>query len=224
MSNGFPKFGQVTVATRAKTAKNSKIMPRKKLRHGVGSVCEVLLRNLHSRPVVAAKFPNALASQRLDGLVCIREEMKTVNHKQVMCFVFRHDLFDNDELHCLRRWSKVKREGNPEHFFAEDMLIEESSEQAGVGELEIPTLEGNQYDVARLQAEGYEIDDDNEPAPENAPTAAPSNTGGVSYGDWGFSGICQRRAENLGSESPRLRNISSEIVMSGLDMLTCQVS
>jgi hypothetical protein len=63
-----------------------------------------------------------VASQHLDGLLCIREEMKTVNHKQVMCFVFRHDLFDDDKLHCLRRWSKEKREGNPEHFFAEDTL------------------------------------------------------------------------------------------------------
>jgi hypothetical protein len=83
----------VSVATRKKTAKLLKNMPRRKPRHGVGAVCEVLLKNLHSRPVVTAKFPNALASERLDGLLCIREESKMVNHKQVMCFVFRRDLF-----------------------------------------------------------------------------------------------------------------------------------
>jgi hypothetical protein len=51
-------------------------------------LCEVLLKNLHSRPIVADKFPNALTSDHLDGLLCIREEVKTVNSKQVMCFVY----------------------------------------------------------------------------------------------------------------------------------------
>jgi len=86
--------------------------------------------------------------------------------------------------------------------------------------VELPTLEGNEYDVIRLQAEGYEIDDDNEPAPENAPTATPSNTTGATYGNWGFSGICQRRAEGLRSDGARLKKVSSDIVMSGLDMMT----
>jgi hypothetical protein len=48
-----------------------KNMPRRKLRHGVGAVFEVLLKNLHSRPIVANKFPNALTSDCLDGLLCI---------------------------------------------------------------------------------------------------------------------------------------------------------
>jgi len=68
-------------------------MTRQRRRHGVGSVCEVLVKYLHSRPIVMAKYPNAVANQRLGGLLCIREESKMVNHKQVMCFVFRRDLF-----------------------------------------------------------------------------------------------------------------------------------
>jgi hypothetical protein len=80
VSYGFRNVGQVTVATREKTAKFLKIMPRRKLRHGVGAVCEVLLKNLHSRSIVTANFPNALASEHLDGLLCIREETKTVSH------------------------------------------------------------------------------------------------------------------------------------------------
>jgi hypothetical protein len=37
--------------------------------HGVGAVCEVLLKNLHNRPILTANFPNALASEHLDGLL-----------------------------------------------------------------------------------------------------------------------------------------------------------
>jgi hypothetical protein len=88
-----------------------------------------------------------------------------------LCFVFCHDLFDNVELCCLRRWSKVKKEGSPGHFFAKDTPTEEPSEEVEQGGLALPTLEGNEYDVICLQAEGYEIDDNNELAPENVPTA-----------------------------------------------------
>jgi hypothetical protein len=196
-----------------------KNMPREKKHHGVGAVCSVLVRNLHSKPVVAAKFPNAVASQRLEGLLCIRQETKLVNHKQVMCFVFRHDLFDDVELHCLQRWSKVTEEGSPEHFFGQHDPAEEVPDEGKQGDLEMPMLEGNEYDLVRLQAEGYEIDDDNEPAPENAPNATPPNIMGVRYGDWGFSGICQRRAEGLRADGARLRKISSDLI-GALDVVT----
>ena len=112
VSNRSRHIGQVSVATREKTAKLLKNMPRRKPRHGVGAVCEVLLKNLHSRSIVTANFSNALASEHLDGLLCIREETKTVSHEQVMCFVFLHDLSDDVQLHCLRGWSKVKKEGS----------------------------------------------------------------------------------------------------------------
>ena len=194
-------------------------MARHKLRHGVGSICEVLIKYLHSRPVVVAKYPNAAASQRLGGLLCIRQETKSVNHKQVMCYVFRHDQFEDHELHCLRRWSKVTTEGNPDHFFPLDTLEAVSNEQEGAAELEVPALEGLAYDIQRLRAEGYDVDDDNEPAPENTPTEAASGDHAI-YDDWGFSGICQRRAEQLGCEAARLRSVTCETVMSGLDILT----
>jgi hypothetical protein len=59
--------------------------PKSGSSHGINSVCEVLIKYLHSRPVVAAKLPNAGASQWLVGLLCIQQEMKTVSFKQVMC-------------------------------------------------------------------------------------------------------------------------------------------
>lgn len=195
-------------------------MARKKLRHGVGAVCEVLLKYLHSRPIVAAKYPNATARQRLGGLLCIRKEMKKVNHKQVMCFVFRHNEFEGHELHCMDRWAKVTAEGDPDHFFTEDTLEEAPNEQAGATSVEVPALEGLAYDVLRLRAEGYDVDDDNDPAPKNTPAAAASGGPNAIYGQWGFSGICQRRVEHLGTEGARLRPVTSEIVMSGLDVLT----
>ena len=85
-----------------KFKKKGKIMPHQKLRHGAGAICEVLLRYLHSRPVVSAKYPNASFNQHMGGLLCIQEEMKTINKKQVMCFVFRHNDFQGVKLHCVQ--------------------------------------------------------------------------------------------------------------------------
>jgi hypothetical protein len=136
-----------------------------------------------------------------------------------MCFVFHHDLFDDVKLHCLRRWSKVKKKGSPEHFFAKDTRTEEPSDKAEQGECEMPMLEGNEYDVFRLQAEGYKIDNDNELAPENAPSVTPSNNTGTTYGNWVFSGISQRRAEGLRNYGAHLLKVSSDLVMSRLDMM-----
>jgi hypothetical protein len=110
-------------------------------------------------------------------------------------------------------------EGNPEHFFPLDTLTAVSNGQEGAAELEMPALEGTEYDIQRLRAEGYDVDDDNEPAPENTPTEAATGDH-ATYGEWGFSGIRQRRTEQLGCEAARLRSVMSEIVMSGLDILT----
>ena len=143
-----------------------------------------------------------------------------VNNKQVMCFVFRHDNFEGVELHCVWRWSKVTTEGDPEHFFSASTQVAASNEEEGATEREVPTLEGFEYDVQRLCAEGYDVDDDNEPAPENRPTNNDEPGAGVHYGEWGFSGICQRCSQHLGSEQPCLKSVTNEIVMNGLYVLT----
>jgi hypothetical protein len=70
-----------------------------------------------------------------------------------MCFVFRHDLSDDVQLHCFRRWSKVKKEGSKEHSFAEDTPSEEASEGEEPGGLELPMLERNEYNLIYLEAE-----------------------------------------------------------------------
>jgi hypothetical protein len=71
----------------------------------------------HSRPIVDTRYPNASADQHLGGLLCIRKQVKTVNRKDVPCFVFRHDDFEGQELHCVCRWSTGKEEGPSGELF-----------------------------------------------------------------------------------------------------------
>jgi hypothetical protein len=70
-----------------------------------------------------------------------------------MCFEFRYDLSDDVQLHCLRRWSKVKKDGSKEHSFAEDIPLEEASEGDEPGGLELPMKERNEYNLICLLSE-----------------------------------------------------------------------
>ena len=59
-------------------------------------------------------------------------------------------------------------------------------------------------DVARMRKEGYGVDDDNDPAPENITTPAAKDDE-VTYHEWGSrSNICYRRSEENVYEMPKL--------------------
>src|SRR6056300_117073 len=90
---------------------------RRKLRNGVGAECSCLKRMLHSRPVIDAKYPNARHHERLEGLVCIRREKKTVNHREQVCVFFLHANFPDEEIYCVEGYCKVTKEGNQSDFF-----------------------------------------------------------------------------------------------------------
>ena len=56
----------------------------------------------------------------------------------------------------------------------------------------------NAEDIARVRAEGFEVDDDNDPAPENVPQgdAPPVTDAGLYEGQtWGWNGIDRRVTE-----------------------------
>ena len=145
---------------------------------------------------------------------------KKVNHKDKTCIFFRHDDFDDNQLlHCVERYAKVITEGGAADFFGLD-LGDEAQEEVrvevveGGGEVDddavvnvaVPKLTDNSNeDIARLRAEGYGVDDDNKPAPENIPIAGPSNDrGGVTWEEWDSRTICLRRSEGHRFEDPKL--------------------
>ena len=57
-------------------------MPRK-LRHGNGAKCSVLIKYLHPEKKVSEVFPNAIAPDRLEGSIARRREKVMVNRKMI---------------------------------------------------------------------------------------------------------------------------------------------
>ena len=78
--------------------------------------------------------------------------------------------------------------------------------------MQLPSLTGTTVeDISHFHAQGFEVDDDNDPAPENVPAATTPSTTSCIYLDWGSNTLDPRRINNLSNYKAVLR---------GFDMAT----
>jgi Transposase IS4 len=182
---------------------------------GVGAVCSVVVQYLHPSKLIKDKYPSRGAKERLENLLAIRRETLKVNKVQRVCVVFRHDDFPNQELHCCERWARVDQEGPADSFFdivPEEVTVEEMEEGRELPQ-EVNTAASIVHleDALLLRAEGFDVDDDNDPAPENIPIP-----GEVIQDtqEWGWSSICNRKAALMSNSLPKLLNKSDSEVAS----------
>lgn len=188
-----------------------------KLRNGVGAVCRVKMKYLHPAKRVDDQYPNREDSGELDGLLVLRKDTKRVKKKDQGVVVMRHEDFPNEELYCVERWCKVITEGPEASLFDLPVAVDEAvapvvvgqGEEEDIGVVVIPVRGlGSELreDIARFRAEGYDVDDDNDPAPENVPNPrqAQQQDGGVVYQDWGSRTLCLRRSEGCLHPNPKL--------------------
>ena len=176
----------------------------KKLRAGVGAECDVLIKYLHPGLLIKEKVPNPVNGQRLSKCLLIRKETKTVNRKDQPCYVFRHDDFPDKEVHCVARWCKVVTEGPEEKLFEEDRPAEATPapeppavvNERGGDDIALRSLSNRAEDIALIRAQGLDVDDDNEPAPENIPDATTTTNkqaNGLYEGqEFGWDGVDHR--------------------------------
>ena len=191
-----------------------------RLKIGTGAECSVLIKMLHPSKLVADTLINRLDNERLLGLLAIRKEVRRVNRKDKTCIVFRHDQFPNQELYCCAKFCKVVKEGSPTDYFDEEELVPASTvevteravnyEQPEELQADYEHFHGTAEDIAMMIGMGFDVDDDNAPAPENIPEAAnqneeASNNNGL-YQDqsWGWDGVCDRRSRNQYNCNPSL--------------------
>jgi hypothetical protein len=194
----------------------TKKMVNGRLKNGVGAQCSALKRYLHSRPIIDAKYPNATTTERLESLLAIRREKKTVNNRSQWVIIFRHDEFDNVEIYCVEKYCKVIQEGPPEAYFQYEAPVQEAGPGVEtVEEHQVPTpalTNDRSEDIATMRAMNFDIDDDNEPAPENipAPDDQPAATTGM-YSEWkGSAGVCARRKEGHRFERAKLNGANGQ--------------
>ena len=160
---------------------------------GIGAVCECLRRFLHPSKVIDEHFINTHHKHRIDSLVIVKREVTKVNKRDQMCYFYNHPSFPDRPIYSTACYAKVVEEGEPCGYFAENIprvetesVVVEVVGQDGERGLAVPVVTSELgEDIARLRAEGYSVDDDNDPAPENIPAreTAASASNGVEWKD-----------------------------------------
>jgi hypothetical protein len=88
-----------------------------------------------------------------------------------LCAIFRHEEVAA-LLHAVLRWVKVVQQGPLIQNSASSTYNDEE-----VGrELPAGSIHSTREDINRLRAEGFDVDDDNDPAPENIPDQYSTNS------------------------------------------------
>ena len=95
----------------------------KKKECAIGARCSVLLKYMHPAKVIGEKFPQFVNGRKLENLLVIRQELKTVRRKEQVSVVFCHGDFEGIELHCAKRWVHVTQEGHPDQLFTRRILL-----------------------------------------------------------------------------------------------------
>ena len=114
----------------------------------------------------------------------VRQEVKKVCRRDQLCVVIHHDDFktssdDFVELYAVKHYLKVTEEGSPDYFFDHpntELADEEGAPQA-LPQVVEDTLNGQSNEANMLEAlRGVvDIDDNNNPAPENIPAPTDNN-------------------------------------------------
>ena len=196
-------------------------MARKK-RLGVGANCSVLLKYLHPAKYIDETYVNYDKKKRLEDCTAYRQEVRTVNRKEQVVILLRHDDHTDREIYACRRWVKVVTEGAIEHIFdnedGPDIIpaVEQTVQEGEALSEVVFQSSGQAEDVALIRSLGLDVDDDNMPAPENIPEQA-STTGrrndssNVEEG-WGWNGIDHRKQINISNVRASIAGVSSDVV------------
>lgn len=179
------------------------------LRLGEGARCSVLLSMLRPSPAVAAVFPAIMLRQQLEDLVAVRCETRTRNRNTYEAIYFTSTTFPGQEMSCARRFAVVLAEGHLDAFWDNAVVVApaeashptEGNDGEPIDESMFSILGSSSSsraeDIALVRAQGFEVDDDNEPVEENVPSEPSSQPGGLFPGQrWGWDGI-DRRAINM---------------------------
>ena len=181
--------------------------------HGVSAIVSALLRFIHPSEHICNKFLNVVQGQRLENCVTIRQEVKKVSWKEQLVLVVRHEDFKNPdnsyiELHGVKQYWKVSQESHPDYFFDTIAPTDEnanSQDKSLMPEAVSDHINGNSRTTDMIQAlrNEVDVDDDNEPAPENIPQSTDPMASPLST-EWDHSGFCYRKSLSMQNSGTKL--------------------
>ena len=146
-----------------------------------GGTVSCLIKFLHPSQLIRNKFPNPTSGQRLEGCITVCQEVKRINRKDQLSIVIHHNDFKEadeemfQELYAVKKHFTIQAEGDPDFFFnlpVADDVQEEPQElllPAVVDDKLMGENHGGQQNLISALTGVLDIDDNNEPVPENVP-------------------------------------------------------
>ena len=180
------------------TKKPVKMAPPKKA-HGKGAVVSILIKFMHPSALIQEKFPNPENWQRLEGCLTVRQEVKKISCKDQLSLVVTHDDFKDadgnlQELHAIKKHFSIQEEGDLDLFFDIPQERQEETMDTPLLDAVANELSGGNHgglsDLVVALSGVVDVDDDNQPAPENIP--AMTDTPSIISTEWGHEGVCFR--------------------------------
>ena len=169
--------------------------------HGQGAQVSCLIKFLHPSELIRKAFHNQTNQQQLENCITLHQGVKKIKWKEQLSLVVTHNDFKDDdgellELYAVKKHLKVEMEGDPDYFF--DEATKDDTEQPEkevlpevIDDEVMGVKDHGPQNLAAALNGVVDIDDDNNPAPENIPTPG-VNTNSVLSSEWGHAGKCYR--------------------------------
>ena len=153
----------------------------------------------------------------MTDLIITRRAFITRGNSSFEAIFFTSATFPDRELHAARKFTIIDAEGHPDRVWT-TILQADGTEATPVDPSEEREIDPSIFnagdsleDIARVRAEGFEVDDDNEALPENrpaldAPPIQVSADGLLQGQEWGWDGLDQRVLKGGGYEDPSFKN------------------
>ena len=129
--------------------------------------------------------------------------MKKITRKDQLSLVVTDDDFKDadgnlQELHAVKKHFSIQQEGDPDLFFDVPQERQEETTDTPLPDAVDDELRGENHgglsDLVVALSGVVDVDDDNQPAPENIPTT--TNTPSLLSSKWGHEGVCFRKESN----------------------------
>jgi len=164
---------------------------------------------------------NISATDTLERCTMLRQEMRQRNGADIKCIVFTHPSIGNgeQELWAAKRYVHTSKEGLPDKFF-EDLPVAPTAPEPEAEALPEAVVDAvgraNRGEtltddiIQSIINQGVLVDDDNQPLPENRPSADAAETPSIMSDTWGHSGICPRKAPPISGQKERAKMLKSK--------------
>jgi hypothetical protein len=151
---------------------------------GAGARCNILLKYLHPQVLVNSKIPKdgRTHKQELTDCVIVSRKTRDIDRKGRIVIVVKHPTLGDSVVYCAEQYSKVKVEGEPDGLFdkkvdlpiidnAPTFYVDDLDKSIDTSVIDKMGRSTRSEDIALARSQGLDVDDDNEPAPENIPAA-----------------------------------------------------